>query len=177
MNSNLNYSPEALNLGQHWRFFASCDLEISHMTFKNNRASPLCLCKHYASFRSHQWIYIWVTVRKRSNRVEFDDFLPPVTLKFYRRPWKPIGHLFYTHSSFTHRFIDIGGFRFELQSGVKRYFDPHDILTQGSKYRNDILTPLTIFWPPYNNQWQSFIFLLYLLDKVCHCINIILMNF
>ena len=30
-------------------------------------------------------------------------------------------------------------------AGVRRYFDPHDILTPGSKYRNDILTPLTIF--------------------------------
>ena len=26
-------------------------------------------------------------------------------------------------------------------AGVRRYFDPHDILTPGSKYRNDILTP------------------------------------
>ena len=33
-------------------------------------------------------------------------------------------------------------------TGVRRYFDPHDILTPGSKYRNDISTPLTIFWPP-----------------------------
>ena len=33
-------------------------------------------------------------------------------------------------------------------AGVRQYFDPHDILTPGSKYRNDILTPLTIFWPP-----------------------------
>ena len=30
---------------------------------------------------------------------------------------KTIGHLFYTHSSFMHHFIAIGGFRFELQSG------------------------------------------------------------
>ena len=33
------------------------------------------------------------------------------------------------------------------------YIDPgvnisYDILTPGSIYRNDILTPLTIFWPP-----------------------------
>ena len=33
------------------------------------------------------------------------------------------------------------------------YIDPgvtisYDILTPGSLYRNDILTPLTIFWPP-----------------------------
>ena len=58
-------------------------------------------------------------------------------------------------------------------AGVRRYFDPHDILTPGSKYRNDILTPLTIFWLPYDNQWQRFIFLLYIFDKVCHYINII----
>ena len=59
---------------------------------------------------------------------------------------------------------------------------------------DDILTPtifwpqgqniVTIYWPPlryfdlpYNNQWQSFIFLLHLLDKIYHLISIILMNF
>ena len=68
-------------------------------------------------------------------------------------------------------------FFFVFGAGVRRYFDPHDILTPGSKYRNDILTPLTIFWPPYNNQWKSYIFLLYLLNKVCYYINIILINF
>ena len=47
-------------------------------------------------------------------------------------------------------------------TGVRRYFDPHDILTLGSKYRNDILTPLRIFWPPYNNQWKSYIFFFYI---------------
>ena len=62
------------------------------------------------------------------------------------------------------------------RAGVRRYFDPHNILTPGSKYRNDILTPLTIFWPPYNNQWKTYIFLLYLLNKVCYYINIILIN-
>ena len=62
-------------------------------------------------------------------------------------------------------------------AGVRRYFDPHDILTPGSKYCNDILTPLRYFDLPNNNQWQSFIFLLYLLDRICHLIRIILMNF
>ena len=59
---------------------------------------------------------------------------------------------------------------------------------------DDILTPtifwprgqniVTIYWPPlryfdlpYNNQWQSFICLLYLLDRICHLISIISMNF
>ena len=117
VNSNLSYSPEMLKLGQYWWYFASCDLEISQMTFKNNKASHPHLFKHYASFRSHQWIKIWVTVRQRSNQEEFDDFLHPVTLKSYRWLWKTLGHLFYTHSSFIHYFIAIGGFRFKIQSG------------------------------------------------------------
>ena len=54
-------------------------------------------------------------------------------------------------------------------AGVRRYFDPHDILTPGIYIR--------YFDLPNNNQWQSFIFLLYLLDRICHLIRIILMNF
>ena len=69
------------------------------------------------SFHSHQCIRFGFTVRKRSNRVEFDDFLPPVTSKFYGWQRKIIGHLFYTHSNFSHHFIAIGRFRFEVQSG------------------------------------------------------------
>ena len=99
-------------------FFASCDLEILRMTLKNCRAHHLYPFKLDASFHSHWWVYIWVTVRKRYNWVKFDDFiLPPVTLKFYGWPWKTIGHLFYTHSSFMHHTIAIGGFRFGFQSG------------------------------------------------------------
>ena len=86
------------------------------MTLKNNRASLLCHFKLYASFHSHQWIKILFTVRKCSNRVKFDNFLHPVTLKFQESPWKTIGHLFYTHSSFIHRFIAINEIRFQLQS-------------------------------------------------------------
>ena len=102
---------------QIWWFFASCDPEILRMTLKNNRVPHLYPFKLYASFHSHWWVYIWVTIRKRSNWVKFDDFLPPVTLKFYGWPWKTRGHLFYTHSSLMHHTIPIGGFRFEFQSG------------------------------------------------------------
>ena len=96
-----------------------------------------------SSFMHHQWIQIWVTVQKPSNWVKFDDFLPPVTLKFYEWPWKTIGHLFYTHSNFMHPFIAIGGFRFELQSG-----------------RAQIGLNLTIFLPPvtlkfYGWPWKT----------------------
>ena len=44
-------------------------------------------------------------------------FLSRVTLKFDRWPWKTIGHLFYTTSSFVHHFIAIHEFKLELQSG------------------------------------------------------------
>ena len=101
---------------QIWWFFASCDLEILRMTFKSNRAPLLYPFKLYASFHSHWWVYVLVTVRKRSNWVKFYYFLPPVTLKFCEWPWKTIGHLFYTHSSFRHHTIAIGGFRFQFQS-------------------------------------------------------------
>ena len=104
-------------IGSNLTIFASCDLEIIQMTLKNNRAPLLCPFKLYASFHSHWWVYIWVTVRKRSNWVKFDDFLPPVTLKFFGLPWKTVGHLFYTHSSFMHHTIAIGGFRFVFQYG------------------------------------------------------------
>ena len=77
MSLDLSYSPETLKLGQIWRFFASCDLEILRMTLKNNRAPLLCPFKIYASFSSHQWIPTWVTVRKRTNWV-----LTSVTLTF-----------------------------------------------------------------------------------------------
>ena len=103
------------------------------LTLKNNKAPLLSNIKLYVSFHHHMWIQI-VTVRKQkvgswplwpwpltltfcieSGRIW--RFFAPVTLKFYGRPWKTIGQLFYTHSSFMHHFIAIGGFRFELQSG------------------------------------------------------------
>ena len=44
------------------------------------------------------------------------DFLSHVTLKFYRWPWKTIGHLFCATSSFVHHFIAICELKLELQS-------------------------------------------------------------
>ena len=96
-------------------FFASN--EFYKWPWKNDRPPLLYPFKLYASFHSHWWIQIWVIVRKRSNWVKLNDFLPPVTLKFYGWPWKTIGHFFYTHSSLRHHIKAIGGFRFELQSG------------------------------------------------------------
>ena len=38
-------------------------------------------------------------------------------MKFDGWPWKTIGHLFYTTSSFVHHFVAIGEFKLELESG------------------------------------------------------------
>ena len=76
----------------------------------------LCL-----SFQIHWWIETEVTVRKRSIRVKIGDFLSCVTLKFDGWPWKTIGHLFYTTSSFVYHFKSIGEFKLELQSGDAQF--------------------------------------------------------
>ena len=49
-------------------------------------------------------------------------FLSCVTLKFYRWPWKTIGHLFYAVSSFVYHFIAIVEFKLELQSGNVQFW-------------------------------------------------------
>ena len=106
-----------LKLDLNRRFLCPCYLEIWWMTPKNKRASLLCYFKLFASFRSHWWIQIGVTVRKRLIWVKIDAFFSRVTLKFDRWPSKPIGHLFYTTSSFVQQFVAIGEFKLELQSG------------------------------------------------------------
>ena len=94
-----------------------CDLEIWRMTLENNGAPHLTYFKLCASFHNHQSIQTVVTVRIRQIRVKIDNFLPHVTLKFRRGPWKTIGHLFYATSSCVHDFIAICEFKLELQSG------------------------------------------------------------
>ena len=101
------------------RFFSPCDLEIWWMTSKIFREHLLCMYyfKLCASFQIHQWIQTEVTVWKRSIRVKIGNFLSRVTLKFDGWPWKTIGHLFYTTSSFVHHLKAMGELKLELQSG------------------------------------------------------------
>ena len=96
------------------RFFSPCDFEIWCMISKNNRAPLLYYIKLCVSFQIHRWIQTEVTLRKRSIRVEIGDFLSLVTLKFDGWPWKTIGHLFYTTSSFVHHFKSIGELKVKL---------------------------------------------------------------
>ena len=81
MDSNWSYSPETPNLGQNWRLFDPCDLQIWRKTFKINRAPLLYYFKLCASFCSHWWIQTGVTVQKRPIRVKIDEFFSRVTLK------------------------------------------------------------------------------------------------
>ena len=97
-------------------FFVPSDLEIWWMTLKNNMAALLYYIKLCASFQSHGWIQIGVTVRKHSIRVKIGNFLSRVTLKFDGWPWKMIGHLSNAAWSFVHHLIAIGEFKLELQS-------------------------------------------------------------
>ena len=87
------------------------------MTLKNNRAPLLCYFKLCASFRTHWWIQIRVTVRKRPIWVKFNNFYSRVTLQFDGWPWKTKGHLPYATSSFVYHFVAIGEFKLEIQSG------------------------------------------------------------
>ena len=48
-------------------------------------------------------------------------FFIRVTLQLDVWPWKTIGHLFYSTSSFVHHFVAIGEFKLELQSGNAQF--------------------------------------------------------
>ena len=104
----------------HW-FFSPCDLEIWWMTSKNNMAPLLYYIKLCVSFQIHRWIQTEVTLRKLSIRVEIGHFLSLVTLKFDGWPWKTIGHLFYTTSSFVHQLKSIGELKLKLQSSNAKF--------------------------------------------------------
>ena len=120
MISNWRYSPETLNLGQNQRFLEPCDLAIWRMTLKNNRATLLCYFKLCASFRSHWWIQTGDTVRRWPIWVKIDNFWSCVTLQFDVWPWKTVGQLFYSTSSFVHHFV-ASVFKHELQSGNAQF--------------------------------------------------------
>ena len=90
-NSNWSCSTKTTNLGQIRWFLEPCDLEIWRMTLQNNRAPLLCCFKLCASFHTHWWIQIWVTVRKRSIRVKINDFLAVWPRNFTDDPKKQYG--------------------------------------------------------------------------------------
>ena len=91
------------------------------MTLKNNRTPVQYYFKPCASFRYHRWFQTGDTVRKRPSWVKIDDFFSRVTLQFDVWPWKTIGHLLLTTSSFMHNFGAIGVLKPELESGNAQF--------------------------------------------------------
>ena len=101
----MSYSPETPNLGQIWRFFEPCDLEIWWMTLENNRAPLQHYFKLCASFRSHWWNQTGVTVRKRPIWVKFDEFRamwPWYLTDDLEKQWAPLLSNIKLYASFHH---------------------------------------------------------------------------
>ena len=59
---------------------------------------------------------------------KIDCLYSRVTLKFYRWPWKTIGHLFYATSSFVHHFVAIGEIKLKSQPGNAQFGSKSTIL-------------------------------------------------
>ena len=91
--------------------------------------------------------------------LKFDQnhrFFSRVTLKFDGWPWKTIGHLFYTTSSFVHHYKSIGELKLRLQSGNTQF---------GSKI-GDFLSCVTLKfdgWP-----WKTIGHLFYTTPSFVH---------
>ena len=91
------------------------------MTLKNKRVPLLCYFKLCASFRTHWWIQIGVTVRKRPMWVKINDCFSRVTFKLDGWPWKTIGYLLYYTLIFVHHSNAIGKFKLKLKSGNAQF--------------------------------------------------------
>ena len=89
-----------LNSGQNRRFFCPYDHDIWRITSKNNRTYLLC---HF-------------TLWNAQFGLKSSFFLSRVTLKLDGWPWKTIGHLFCTTSSFAHHLVVICELKLELQT-------------------------------------------------------------
>ena len=98
-------------------FFVLYDLGVWQMTLTCDKAPFLCYLKLCTSFCSQWSIQTGVTVQKHLIRVKIGNYLSHLSLEFDRWPWKTIGHLCYTTSSFVHHFIAICELKLVLQSG------------------------------------------------------------
>ena len=81
MNSNLRYSPETPNWGQHLNFLSRSPWNLTDV-LKNNRAPLSCNINLRASIHGHWWIETYVTIRKRPTVFKICNFLSRVTLQF-----------------------------------------------------------------------------------------------
>ena len=126
---------------------------------ENNRAPLLCYFKLCASFHTHWWFKISVTVWKRSIPVKIDDFLSRVTLKFDGWPSKTIGHLFYATSSFVQHFIAIGEFKRPETPNLGQiwwFLAPCDLEIWRMTLKNNrapLLSNIKLYVPFHHHMW------------------------
>ena len=109
-----------LKLDSNCRLFARVTLKFDGPR-KNNKARLVHQALICVSFQIHQEIQTEDTVRKWPIWVKIKDFFSRVTFEFDVWPWKTIGHLFYSISSFVHHFVAIGEFKLGLQSGNAQF--------------------------------------------------------
>ena len=121
VNANWSYSPERHDSGKIRWFFLPVwlwnftdDLEKQYGT-SSMLLQALCIVSE--PLVKSNLSYGPETLNSGQNL----HFLFRVTLKFYRWPWKTIGHLFYANQSFMHCFKAIGEFKLELQSGNAQF--------------------------------------------------------
>ena len=117
--TQIGVSPETLNSGKNRQFFFMCYLEIwrSWKTIGHLFYTTSSFMHHFKAMGELKL----ELVRKRSIQVKIGNFFSCVTLKFDGWPWKIIGHLFYTTSSFVHHFKAMDEFKLELQSGNPQF--------------------------------------------------------
>ena len=93
---------------------------------------------------------------------KIDDFFIRVTLKFDGWLSKTIGHLFYATSSFVYRFVAIGEFKLELQSGNAQFgsnstiLEPCDLEIWRMTLRNNkapLLSVIKLYASFHHHMW------------------------
>ena len=75
MNSNWSYSPEILNSGQNWRFYAPCDLEILMDDIGKQKGTSSALHRHFCviwkPWVNLNWSYSLETLNSGQNHQLF----------------------------------------------------------------------------------------------------------
>ena len=116
VNSNWSYSPETPIWVKFDDFFNRVTLKFDGWPWK-----PI----GHLFYATWSFVHHFVAIGEFKLELQYGNtqfgsksmiFFSHVTLKCDGWPWKTIGHLFYTTSSFVHHFIAIVEFKLELQS-------------------------------------------------------------
>ena len=142
-------------------FFVLCDPKTWRMSLKTDRTPLLCYVKLCTSSRSHLWVQIGVTVRKRPIRVKTGDFSFLVSLKCDGWTWKNNGARLLCHmklfaSFHRHMWIQTGVMVRKLPNWVLTYVTLAFDLWPWSFARTSLLSMVitTGIW----QQWERLIF-------------------